>query len=802
MVSNDHTWNSSGTSDKSVSRRRVVSRQENFEDWSFQNILRKLYAHKLAASLAFSIVVLASAAYTLNQEPMYEASVEILITKNRSGSQGGMDGLNDYMQPSGSDERRISDELAIMRTDNLRNRMVQFLFDNPILKSETGSDTLNILLPSKADRAEGIGPFATKGEVAGRLSSAVKFTNQPNSDIIDISVRSRSSEEAAMIANAYAREYYNLNVSSSRAIARNVGSFLRNQLYGAQTSLTAAEDSLRAYMQSQRIVSLDQESNVLISAMSTMEAQRDDVVVEVKTHENLLEVYRSQLKSVERSFSSHVSDALDPYIALLQQQIAQLQVNRDVAIAQNPAAANRSIYDQAVAQADSQIASLQRKLKEKTTEFINSRVIGTTPSQQGQNGRSAGSSDPTGYYTDLRLKVLQTEIDLSSERAQQEALDRILSQYDRKFSRIPSQYIRLAQLERTQQSRSKLFLMIQDNFQQAQIAEQSQFGNVQIIDPASPPGWPVSPRVQVNITVAVLLGLGLAIVVAFVLDRLDGSVKAPEDLEKKGFKILSVIPMIPQANVTSGKSEIERSVLVTGRKVPLRLVTIHSPLDSTSETYRSLRTVIQYSRSVGKVRSLLVVSALPQEGKSTTVVNLSVAFAHAGMKTLMLDADLRGPILHKLWNVQERPGLIDFLRDKAPLDAVIKGTSVENLFVLPAGSISSNPSEILGSDAMKSSMEILKQNFDMVMIDSPPVLAVTDAAVLSQLADAVLFVTSAKSTKLDLVDKGSEALRQVDANVIGYVLNEFDYRKAYGTYYNHRYYSQYHKRKEPGKGNV
>lgn len=799
--SNGNRTNGNGSAFQGPFRQRIIYGPHEVKTTSFQEIIGIIYAHKLAVVLMFVVTVVAAIAYTFSRKPVYEATSKILITKNKGGSQGMLDGLSDYIQPLGLDTRRITDELTILQTNLMRDRVVQNLIENPIIKTELGSDTLQILLPPVTDKGERGRPFATWGEVASRLSSAVNFTNEPNSDVIDITARSHDPQEAALIANVYAKEYYDLDLNTSRTIATSMRKFLENQLNDAQNALGLAEDSLQNYMQSQHIISLDQESSKLIDALSTMEAQRDDVIVEMKTDQDLLDMYRAQLAKVERSFSAHVSDALDPYIALLQQQIAQLQVNRDVAIAQNPVAVNRNVYNQAVAQADSQIASLQRRLKEKTAEFLNAQVMAGVPSQQGQNGGRAGSYDPTGYYTDLRVKVLQAEISISSARAKKNALDGILTDYEQRLSKVPRQYTRLAQLERTEKSRSKLFLMLQDNFQQAQIAEQSQFGNVQIIEPATPPGLPASPRVPLNLALGVVLGLVSGVGFAFVLEQLDTSIKSPEDLEMKGFKVLSMLPLIPRVKKARRRSGKEKSVVVNGSKIPIRLVTLHSPSDPVSEAYLSLRTTLQHVMASRNSKSLLVVSALPREGKTTTIANLSVALANAGLKTLMLDADLRRPTLHKLWAVERKPGLVDYLKGKSELDAAIKKTSVKNLFILPAGSLPPNPSELIGSDSMKAAMGVLRMSFDIVLIDSPPVLAVTDAAILSQQSDAVLFVTSANRTRLYSVAKGSRALKQVEAKVIGYVLNEFDYRKAYSTYYDYNLYSRYYGRKKVEKVN-
>lgn len=786
MASNDPGSNGNGAANKGPARPNRPPTIQRYQELSLHDIVAKIYAHKAVVTITFALVALASAVYTFTRKPLYESSTKILITKSSNNSQSMLDGISNLFQPIGSDERRITDEMAILQTDLLRDRVAEDLLQDPVMKVGRKSDTLSILLPSRAEKLHGVGPFAGKDEIAGRLFGAVTFTNQPNSDIIIITVKSHSPWEAASIANAYAKEYYSLNLSTSRTMATNVRRFLQNQLGDARTALASAEDSLQDYMESQHIVSLDQEASALIEALSSMEAQRDDVVVQEKAEEDVLDIYRSQLSKTESSFSSHVSDALDPYITLLQQQIAQLQVNRDIAVVQStPDARDRNTYNAAVARIDSQIAGLRRKLQAKSSEFLKSQILATGSPQKGQNG---GSYDPTGYYTDLKLKVLQGELQLSSTRAQAEALNGIIGKYEGQFSKIPRQYIRLAQLERTEKSRSKLFLMIQDNFQQAQIAEQSQFGNVQIIDPARPQFGPISPKVPFNLTLGILLGLALGVGLAFVLERMDGSVKSPEDLEKKGFKVLSAIPVIPGAEV-HGSDKLART-----HGIPAPLITVHSPSDPISESYLTLRTAVQYSKIVRKIDSVLVASALPKEGKSTTVANLGVVFARTGMRTLILDADFRRPIQHRLWNVERKPGLVDSLKGETDLNTAVRKTTVDNLFVLTTGAIPPNPSELLGSGAMKDTMDILKSTFDMVFVDSPPVLAVTDAVVLSQLTDAVVLVTCANKTKSDVLDKANESLKQVDANVIGVVLNEFEYSRIYGSYY--RYYNRYYGQRE------
>ncbi len=795
---NGFDGNAGGRSNGSLPRGVFTYGQE--QEISLQDIIEKIYRRKTTVIVTFAVVVAATVLYTFLKRPTYEATAQVLIQKSKVGTGSILEGMNNIIQPFSSDERRITNEMDILQTNLLRTEVAKELLAQPAIVIDGKPDTMEIVAASKKDMEEGRIPYASLDEVTARIKGAVKFSNDRNSDIISISVRSHSPAEASHIANVYTRQYYDLNLSSSRTMATNVRAFLQKQLGDTRGELETAENSLQDYMQTQGIVSLDDEAKQLIEVISSFQAQRDDVVIQEKAQRQVLQSYQDQLAKLEPSMSANVSEAIDPYITLLQQQIAKLQVNRDVAVAQNPIVANREVYNRVIAQADSQIADLRRKLEAKTTQFLSAQIMATGSPQGG--GAGSNNYDPTGYYKELKVKTLEQEIQLSATQAQEKELNKIVDQYDSQFSRIPKQYIELAKLDRTEKSREKLFLLIQDNFQQAQIAEQSQFGYVQIIDPAVPPGGPVSPKVPLYLTLGVLLGLALGVGLVFVLDYMDRSTKSPEDLEKRGLRVLASIPVITGSSARGDKRQEEQIMSKEGRPVPMRLITFYKPSDPISEAYRSLRTAVQYSKIDNPMRSLLVVSALPKEGKSTTVANLAVTFAKAGLKTLLVDGDLRRPILHKLFGYERKPGLVEYLAGEVRLNSAVRKTFVDNLYFLPTGAISPNPAEVLGSNAMKTSIEIFKTSFDFIIFDSPPVVAVTDAVILSRLTDGVLFVTLANKTEADVLEKAYATLKQVKAEVIGFVLNEFDVAKAYGAYYRYYRYYHYYGHKEESKEKI
>lgn len=213
-----------------------------------------------------------------------------------------------------------------------------------------------------------------------------------------------------------------------------------------------------------------------------------------------------------------------------------------------------------------------------------------------------------------------------------------------------------------------------------------------------------------------------------------------------------------------------------------------------AEAYRSLRTNISLSQVDRPIQTLLVTSCVPREGKSTTVANLGVTFAMAQKKVLIIDADLRRPILHRLFGIPNTQGLTHTLSDTVEFERVFNPTPIANLWVVTCGIIPPNPSELLGSQKMKVFLERAKQQFDMILLDSPPISSLADASVLGAIVDGVLFIVKVNMANRDLIKKAKEQLETVGANIIGVALNDVDVKRdgyyRYYYYYNYEYYGQ------------
>jgi capsular exopolysaccharide synthesis family protein len=311
------------------------------------------------------------------------------------------------------------------------------------------------------------------------------------------------------------------------------------------------------------------------------------------------------------------------------------------------------------------------------------------------------------------------------------------------------------------------------SYEEVRVAEAQSTSNVVQAEPAAPPERPVRPRTLVNTLLAGMVGLMLAVGIVFMVEALDDTLRGPDDVART--LNLPVLGMIAQHDAEDGHP-----------------VTAFEPRSPVAEAFRSLRTNIQYASVDRPVRTLLVTSPSPAEGKSTVAANLSVVLAQSGREVALVDADLRKPRVHKALGVSNRSGISAlFVQPQRGLDGSLQKTPTPHLSVLTSGALPPNPSELLGSEKMFDILRQVAERADIIVIDSPPVMAVTDSTVLAPRVDGVLLVLKPGVTKLAAARTAVEQLRRVGANLLGVVLNEIDVGNSRYSYYNRGYYQAY-----------
>lgn len=337
-------------------------------------------------------------------------------------------------------------------------------------------------------------------------------------------------------------------------------------------------------------------------------------------------------------------------------------------------------------------------------------------------------------------------------------------------------------LKRELESNKALYDSLLTRTKETEVTKELESTNLRLVDVASVPKEPFSPNRKVDITIGAIFGLVLGTGLAFFIEYLDSTVKNAEDIE-----LYVKLPFL--GYVPSGKTEVKV-------KGDIDLVVNKMPQSRITESYRSIRTSIIFSAPEDRpLKTILITSAAPLEGKTAVALNLAIVFARANEKVLLIDADMRRGRMHNILNLDRRVGLSSFLTGGANLDAILRQTFVQNLFFIPSGPIPPNPAELLSSAKIRSLLEEMKSKFDRIIIDSPPVVSVADTSILANTVDGVIDVIRAGFLNIDMILRGRQRLIEAKSRIIGVILNNVDIRKEDTYYYYHYYYAEEDKKK-------
>jgi tyrosine-protein kinase Etk/Wzc len=687
--------------------------------------------------------------YSINAPNIYKSTTVLKIAKP-SGSvlQGS---LIPEFQDFGSD-RFIANEIEILKSYKLRARVAKALIDS--FKVSPNKNYFNLVLEEKTNGRTTYS-LRSSESITRILSSSVSIDQKRGLDIVEVSSESQSPQEAALIVNLYSKAYKEINLAHNRQQLTAIKDFLAKQREEKLSELANVEETLLNYQEQKGIVQLPEQARTLIAQVSDFEAKMNATKIDMIIAEKTLNQYKTELNKQDPDIKDYIeSFATEPYIKNLQLQIADLKTQKDRAIS---ISANSLRKNELIKEYDTKIEDLKNKLNNQLSVY-RAGILASSPEE----------------IKDLTRKVLEEEVKYQSLLASYKKLNEIVDEYDRRLNKLPTSTIDLARLEREQSAYEKLYTQVEERYQEAIINEQSVPGNVLVVDEGLIPSSPAKPNRILIVVVGLVLGVGLGIGFAFVRNHFDNTIKTPEDIQNKNINILAWIPQIEGIGPESKDFEF---------------IVAKKPDASASEAYRALRTRIKFSKiDKETLKVILVTSPTSQEGKTTTSVNLAGSFAQANFKTLLLDADLRKPRIHNIFNQKRFPGFTDYFFGQTSFEEIVRKTFVNNLFYISSGTIPPNPSEILGSSQMESFITKLKDEYDYIVIDSPPLIAVTDAEILAQIVDGTILVVSANFTEINLLEKAVEVLNRDNSSFLGTLLNNFSYRSGYSSYYKYYYY--------------
>lgn len=381
--------------------------------------------------------------------------------------------------------------------------------------------------------------------------------------------------------------------------------------------------------------------------------------------------------------------------------------------------------------------------------------------------------------------------DYESSLRKESLLRQTFEQQKVKAQEMKEKTIQYNILKREADTNKELYKGLLQRMKEAGVSAGIMASNIQVVDQAELPTKPYKPNKQLNLLLAAVVGIFLGIGLAFFFEYLDNTVKTPEDVEQ--------LIRLPSFGMVPEISYERRRRLESGTSYPVELITFGHPKSMLSEAYRNIRTSILLSFSEKPPKKIAISSPNPMEGKTTTVINTAIALSQTGARVLIIDTDLRKPRIHKIFDEENGVGLSNFLSGHEGLESIIKKTDIPNLYYIPSGPIPPNPSELIGSDLFKSMMESLGERFDHLVLDSPPVLGFADSIILSTAVDGVILVVLGGKTPRETLLRAKEILYQVNAKILGVVINRVDIQRSdYGYYYYryHYYYGKEEKKKE------
>lgn len=559
---------------------------------------------------------------------------------------------------------------------------------------------------------------------------------------------------AAEVTNAVANNFLERNFENKTEKFRGAAKWLDESTRKLKAKVEQADQALANYTREHGIFATDKDGTLTTAKLSSLHAQ----VLRAQTDRMLKQSLYTEVKEgrVEKLPEAY-ADLLfktAPKVADLQKQLSELQT---------------------------QLAELNVKFGPENLKVVEvQEKITSIKAQISESGKSLEEKLKNEYERAVRDENM---LNAALAQAKNEAI---------RQNQDAIQYNLLKGDVDTNKALYQDFLN-KSNQAQAQVVEQQ--NNLRIIEPAQVPGVPVGPRRMFTILIGLLLSTGAGVGLAFLLDYLDNTIKTVEDVSRYAqLPALSVVPAVA-GNARRRLSAKGRKMLGNGgpRKAEsetgYQLATLDNQ-SSAAEAYRVLRTSVLLSAAGRPPKTILVTSGQPGEGKTTTVVNTAISLAQMGASVLIIDCDLRRPATHKVLGVDHGHGLSTYLSRDVALDDLIRKLPIANLSLLPCGPVPPNPAELIISEKMKDLLSDLTGRYDHILIDSPPLINVTDPVILSTLVDGVILVVHGGKSTREIVRRARQELSTVGAKIFGVVLNNVDLRKdGYDEYYYSRYHS-------------
>lgn len=567
----------------------------------------------------------------------------------------------------------------------------------------------------------------------------LRVENLEGTDILQVSYIDPEPQIAAEVVNTLMEQYIQLDIEANRAETRAAREFLEAEVPKAEAQLEAIEQAIRRLKEQNRVVDLDTEATSTTNILQDLDRQIADARAALATE-------TARVESLRQLFGR---DAQETTIAgFVGESPTTIPALDDLQTIQQKIATERLRFSEAhpVIQ---QLRKEEEILKAELARRVEQSFVGASDRTQGyQDPSNIAQLRNLGLQQRLIATYAEAEANRASLERRISALSEVLETYRQRANTLPALEIQQQQLEREQETAKNTYEKLLERLQEIQIADNQQVGNARIVAPAAVPDQPILSRQYARLVQGTILGLVLAILVAWLLEATDKKIRSSDTArELLPYPLLGAIPTFSR-----------------------RLVVRDDPGSPVSEAFRSLQTNLRFVQSERQVKVMVVTSAVPKEGKSTIVANLAAATAQLGRRVLLIDGDLRLSSQHKLWQISNEMGLSAVLRDAVPLAQAIAEV-MPNLWVLPSGDTPPNPVALLDSSQMGVLIGNVAQNYDWVIIDTPPLTAASDATILGKMTDGVVMVSRPGVADSESVKLSKELLEQSKQTVLGLIVN-------------------------------
>ncbi len=618
---------------------------------------------------------------------------------------------------------------------------------------------LRNIITGKGKKTDGDAPAAGAGQSASYfyvVQGGLRVQPVEETRLVMVTYTSPSASLAADIVNAVAEEFVTFSIETRYEATRQTSEFLDEQTASLREELKRKEEELQKYGQEKKLLYLNDKESTVVNKFSEVNSAFTEAQIDRFKKEA---VYR-ELKSLDvDTLPESVSNET---IQTLKSTYAQVKSEYE-----EKSSFYRPDYPEMI-KLKARLESTRNALKDEI-----SRAVGTAEAEYRAAQKKEGSL----------LSLLETERGDVVRMNNNSILYRSL------------------QIE-VENMRSLLSTLVS---RQNEIQVTSQLGglrtsNIKVIDKALMPRRPFTPNTKRNLIMALLLGMVAGIGLVFFVEYIDNTVKGPEEVEKlTGLPTLGIIPFLSSDGHARKRHDgygTYGSEPAAGDALPeireIELINYLYPKFAIAEDYRTLRTSILFSHADSAPKTICFTSTMPQEGKTATISNLAVSFAQLEGKVLLVDADLRKPRLHKIFNMKNHVGLSDYLTGKLEFDEAIQKTAIDNIWVVTSGPHPPNPAELLNSRRMGDLLAAAKEKFDVILIDTPPVLAVIDPVIVSALTDSTVMVIRAGKTTRRAMTRAFEELSKAKSDIIGAVFNEVKIGpQSIGVPYYHYYQYEY-----------